>query len=239
MIHLTTYAAQDQSGDRMDPTVVEHIRVFLADDHPLIRSGIRTALEHAPDMDLVGEATSGDVVRQRCREVAPNVVLLDLHMPGPSPFVLIPELHADCPAVQVAILSAFDDACSIRGALTAGATGYILKDEDTNTIVGAIRTIARGNAWFSQSVTLRLAQWAGAAAPTPPRMALTPRDIHLLRWLVAGKSNHEIAVLLGIGEKAVEKSMSGLFAKLGVTTRVMAAVRAVRDGLIERDEQDR
>ena len=207
---------------------MEHLRVFLADDHPLIRAGIRAALASTSDMVLVGEAADGHGLVERCRAAAPDVIVLDLHMPGPAPFALMAALRAGCPAARLLILTAYDDDVYVRAALAAGAAGYMLKDESSDELVRAIRAVAQGNSWFGPPGAARWA--AGAPASAPP--ALTTREREVLRCVVDGKNNRETAVLLGVNEKAVEKSLRGLLAKLGVATRLEAAIRAMHEGLV-------
>jgi DNA-binding NarL/FixJ family response regulator len=207
------------------------LRVFLADDHPLIRAGIRAALANTADLALVGEAADGHGLVERCQAAAPDVIVLDLHMHGPSPFALMAALRVGCPAAGLLILTAYDDDVYVRGALAAGVAGYVLKEEGTDKIVRAIRAVAQGGSWFSSLVAAHVAQWAGGVPPAAPP-ALTTREQEVLRCVVEGKNNREIATLLGVSEKAVEKRLRGLLAKLGVTTRVEAAVRAMREGWV-------
>jgi DNA-binding NarL/FixJ family response regulator len=213
--------------------MTEPLCIFLADDHPLIRAGIRTALVGAPDLVLVGEAANGHVVRQRCGELAPDMVLLDLHMPGPPPFTLIAELRADHPNLKIVILTAYADDIYVRGCMAAGAVGYILKDEDAETIVRAIRTVAQGSAWVSPAVATKLVGMVSGEQPASLAQILTTREMAILRLVAISKTNREIGALLGMSEKTVERHMSGLFAKLGVKSRVEAAIRALREGLVE------
>jgi len=211
--------------------MTEPIRVVLADDHPLIRSGIRSALDAAPDLLVVGEASDGHSVRQLSQAMHPDVIVLDLHMPGPPPVALVTDLRADRPTVKIIILTAYADDAALRGVVAAGVEGYVLKQEDTATIVAAIRTVARGGFWFSRPVAEKLAQWAGGIHMPTPTLTLTPAEVELLRLIVAGKTNREIGAILGISEKTVEKRVSGACARLGVATRIEAAVQAVRAGL--------
>jgi DNA-binding NarL/FixJ family response regulator len=212
--------------------MADSIRVFLADDHPLIRRGIRAALDAATDMILVGEAADGDTARQQCQLLVPDVLVLDLQMPGPPPFALIADLHIDCPHMRLIILTAYDDDAYVRGALAAGVAGYLLKEEDIEVVVRAIRTVAQGGAWFSQPIAAKVGRLAGGVGGSPPALALTGQEVEMLRLVAAGKTNREIAASLGISEKTIEKHLSELFAKLGVATRIEAAVRAVREGLV-------
>ncbi|MFL5800501.1 MAG: response regulator, partial [Roseiflexaceae bacterium] len=173
---------------------MEHLRVFLADDHPLIRAGIRAALASTSDMVLVGEASDGHGLVERCRAAAPDVIVLDLHMPGPAPFALMAALRAGCPAARLLILTAYDDDVYVRAALAAGAAGYMLKDESSDELVRAIRAVAQGHSWFGPPGAVR---WpAGAPASAPP--TLTTREQEVLRCVVDGKNNRETAALLGM-----------------------------------------
>src|SRR6266542_3690251 len=131
-------------------------RILLADDHPLMRAGLRTALESIDDLLVVGEADRGDTLPQHCRALRPDVLLLDLQMPGPGPTITVAELRAVCPALKILVLSAHDGDAYVRGMLAAGVAGYVCKDEDTDAIVTAIRTVACGGTWFSRPIAAKL-----------------------------------------------------------------------------------
>jgi DNA-binding NarL/FixJ family response regulator len=208
------------------------ITVLLADDHPLVRTGIRTALSAAPSLVLIGEATTGDEAQQMCQQHMPDILLLDLHMPGPPPVETVRFLQTYAPTVRVLILTAYDDDVYVKDMLRAGVAGYILKDVATESIVQAIVTVAQGGTWLSQSIAEKLVQW-GTGEPQPRTPAnLTPRETEVLRLVTAGKTNQEIGGQLAISEKTVEKHLREIFIKLGVSSRVEAAVRAVRENLV-------
>jgi DNA-binding NarL/FixJ family response regulator len=208
------------------------ITVLLADDHPLVRTGIRTALSAAPGLVLIGEATTGDEAQQLCRHHQPDVLLLDLHMPGPPPVDTVRFLQTHAPTIRVLILTAYDDDVYVKDMLRAGVAGYILKDVATESIVQAIVTVAQGGTWLSQSIAEKLVQWGtGEQQPRTPA-TLTARETEVLRLVTAGKTNQEIGGQLAISEKTVEKHLREIFIKLGVTSRVEAAVRAVREWLV-------
>jgi DNA-binding NarL/FixJ family response regulator len=208
------------------------IRVLLADDHPLVRTGIRIALSAASDIVLVAEATTGNEAQQLCQQHRPDVLLLDLHMPGPPPLDTVRYVQTYAPSVRILILTAYDDDVYVKDMLRAGVAGYILKDVATESIVQAIATVARGGTWLSQTIAEKLVQWGtGAQAPRTPAN-LTPRETEVLRLVTAGKTNHEIGGQLAISEKTVEKHLREIFIKLGVASRVEAAVRAVRENLV-------
>ncbi len=205
-------------------------RILLADDHPLMRAGLRAALESAGDLLVVGEADRGDMLPQHCLELRPDVLLLDLHMPGPGAAITVAELQAACPTLTILVLSAHDGDAYVRGMLAAGVAGYVCKDEDTGTIITAIRTVAGGGTWFSRPIADKLAQWA--AGEQPRAVILSEREHSALRLIVAGKTNREIGQSLGLGEKSIERLVGEICAKLDVHSRVLAAVYAVREGLV-------
>jgi DNA-binding NarL/FixJ family response regulator len=205
-------------------------RILLADDHPLMRAGLRTALESIDDLLVVGEVDRGDTLPQHCRELRPDVLLLDLNMPGPGAATTVAELQAACPTLKILVLSAHNGDAYVRGMLAAGVAGYMCKDEDTDAIVAAIRTVACGGAWFSRPIADKLAQWA--VGEQPRVVNLSERERIALRLIVAGQSNRQIGQSFGLGEKSIERLVSEICAKLGVHSRVLAAVYAVRNGLV-------
>jgi DNA-binding NarL/FixJ family response regulator len=206
--------------------------VLLADDHPLVRTGIRTALSVASGVVLVAEATTGHEAQQLCRQYQPNVLLLDLHMPGPPPLETVRYVQTHTPLVRVLILTAYDDDVYVKDMLRVGVAGYILKDVATESIVQAIYTVAQGGTWLSQSIAEKLVQWSTGVHPSRSPANLSLRETEVLRLVTAGKTNQEIGGHLAISEKTVEKHLREIFVKLGVTSRVEAAVRAVRENLV-------
>ncbi|HLF26697.1 MAG TPA: response regulator transcription factor [Anaerolineae bacterium] len=207
------------------------IRVMLADDHPIVRSGIRNLLERAPDIDVVGEANNGMEALRLVEELRPDVLLLDMEMPGLKGAEVARQLKATSSPVQILALSAYDDKQYIIGLLAAGAAGYLTKEEVPEAIIEAVRGVARGEqGWVSRRVAAQMATWTREG--TSEKTALTNRETEVLRLVVAGKTNLEIGASLGIRDKTVEKHLEAIFAKLGVASRVEAAVRAVREGLV-------
>ncbi len=206
------------------------IRIVLADDHPLLRSGVRAALEANDDLIVVGEADDGYQVVSWCRETSPDVLLLDLQMPGPGPLAIITDLQTHCPTIPVLVLTAHSDLAHVRGMLAAGVAGYVLKEEPAEALATAVRVVVSGGTWLSRSIAATL----GQATSVPPSEAITLSDPArtILRLLAEGQSNREIGHMLGVSEKSIERRVSAICAQLGVTTRVAAAVRAVREGLI-------
>lgn len=206
------------------------IRVLLVDDHPVVRKGIHDLLNEAAGIAVVGEASLGAEALQLVEQLAPDVLLLDMELPDISGNQVISDLKARGAAVAVLALSAYADREYITESLAHGAAGYLVKDEVPENIVEAIRGVARGEqGWVSRQVAAHLSTWMQEKDDSQAK-PLTPREIEVLRQVVEGKTNQEIAFALGISEKTVEKHLEGVFARLGVTSRVEAAVHAVREG---------
>ncbi len=207
------------------------IKVLIADDHPIVCKGIRNLLEPAADITVIGEAHSGAEALQMIRSMRPELVLLDVELTDMSGIDVIRQLNEDKVSVKVLGLSSYDDREFISQLLALGASGYLLKDEIPEQIIEAIRGVARGETgWVSRKVAAKLSQILqkdqdGVAD-------LTRRELDVLRLVVEAKTNGEIGVMLGISEKTVEKHLDTIFRKLGVASRVEAAVLAVRTDLI-------
>lgn len=208
------------------------IRVILADDHPVVRTGIRTLLERADDILVVAETGKGDEVFALIEQLSPDVLLLDMEMPGLSGVEVAMRLKQDATSVRVLALSAYDDEQYIRNLLLNGAAGYLTKEEAAESIVDAVRGVARGEeGWFSRRAIAQLSALT-RQDPHQDGRDLTHREYEVLRLVAAGKTNQEIGLELGISEKTVEKHMGALFTKLKVASRVEAAVLAVQRGLV-------
>ncbi len=207
------------------------INVLIADDHPIVCKGIRNLLEPATDITVIGEAHSGAETLQLVQSLRPDLVLLDVELTDMSGIDVIRQLNEDKINVRVLGLSSYDDREFISQLLALGASGYLLKDEIPEQIIEAIRGVARGETgWVSRKVAAKLSQILqkdqdGVAD-------LTRRELDVLRLVVEAKTNGEIGVMLGISEKTVEKHLDTIFRKLGVASRVEAAVLAVRTDLI-------
>ena len=207
------------------------IKVLIADDHPIVCKGIRNLLEPAADITVIGEAHSGAEALQMIKSLRPDLVLLDVELTDMSGIDVIRQLNEDKVSVRVLGLSSYDDREFISQLLALGASGYLLKDEIPEQIIEAIRGVARGETgWVSRKVAAKLSQILqkdqdGVAD-------LTRRELDVLRLVVEAKTNGEIGVMLGISEKTVEKHLDTIFRKLGVASRVEAAVLAVRTDLI-------
>lgn len=198
-------------------------RVLLADDHPLIREGIGNTLRKSDGLILAGVATNGYDIPGIVAELQPDVLLLDLHMPGPPPLELVMALHREFPQTRVLVLSAYDDLVPVRALLRAGVSGYILKDEAISTLLQAIQTVVRGGIWFSQAIARRLAQPANAPE-------FTAREMDVLNILASGASNQHIASTLAVTERTVRFHLKNIYRKIEVNSRGEAIAWAVRAG---------
>ncbi len=207
------------------------IRVLLADDHPLVRAGIRATLAAEEDLVLVGEAADGNAVRQLCHTCEPDVLLLDLNMPGPPGVQTVVYLREHLPQIKVLVLTAYDEDAYVRRLVGAGAVGYILKDEAPEVVVRAIRAVMRGDAWFSQAVAEKLLQPPGQALPVGG-VELTAREREMLCMIAQGRDNARLGEALGLAEQTVRNYVSRLYSKLGVQSRAEAIVWARERGLI-------
>jgi DNA-binding NarL/FixJ family response regulator len=207
------------------------IRVLLADDHPIVRDGIRNLLADSIGIELVGEAEDGDEAYQQVIDKAPDVLLLDMELPGMHGVDLARKLISEDVKVKILALSSYTDRGYISEMLALGASGYLIKDEVPKNIVDAIRGVAIGEqGWVSREVAAILSQ---IAVDGPADKTLTDREKEVLKHVVEGKTNREIAYELEISEKTVEKHLNNVFEKLNVRSRVEAAVFAVQNELFE------
>ena len=208
------------------------IRVLLVDDHPVVRDGIRAMIEADPSIKVVGEVGSGRQALTAVEELAPDIMLLDMEMPDMSGVEVARQLHQQRSSVRILALSAYDDSGYIRSLLSNGAAGYLTKDEAPDFIIEAIQGIWRGQeGWLSRRVAARLTMMTREG--DQEEHGLTPREMQVLKSMVSANTNQEIGIELGISDKTVEKHLESIYQKLGVASRVEAAVMAVREGLID------
>jgi DNA-binding NarL/FixJ family response regulator len=211
------------------------IRVVIADDQPLVRSGLTMILEGETDIDVVGEAADGTAALDLVAGTAPDVLLLDVQMPGMDGLAVVEKVAASDVPTRVLMLTTFDLDEYVYRAMRAGASGFLLKDMPGEDIVSAIRQAARGvDALLAPAVTRRLIDrfTTGALKPTGPALGrLTPREVDVLRLVGRGRSNAEIAAELFIGETTVKTHVARVLMKLGLRDRVQAAIVANEAGL--------
>ncbi|RBM21030.1 DNA-binding response regulator [Prauserella sp. PE36] len=214
------------------------IRVCVVDDQTIVRHGIRSLLELSPEVTVVGEAGDGDEALAVIEESPPDVVLLDLRMPGRDGISTLRELRARGSSLPALVLTTFDDDELVLSALRAGAHGYLLKDVTLEQLIGAIRTLAEGGTLVQPALTDRLLRAAGNLPPQeeiddlPPPQPLTTRELEILRLLAGGYANREIAAALHLAEGTVKNHVSSLLMKLGVRDRTRAVLRALQHGLL-------
>lgn len=212
------------------------IRVLLVDDHTLFRSGIRLLLQAQPDFEIVGEAADGLDAVKRARQLQPDVVLLDLNLPGLSGLEALPLIGEDSPNSAVLVLTVSEEAQELVAALQAGARGYLLKNIDADVLTSSIRKAARGEDVIAEAMTAKLvAQVRNRTAPPAAtsngeREKLTPREREILQSLARGESNKEIARRFDLAESTVKIHVQNILKKLHLNSRVQAAVFAVEHG---------
>jgi DNA-binding NarL/FixJ family response regulator len=219
--------------------VTAPIRVVVADDHPIVRDGLRALIEATPGIELVGEATNGDEAIELARRVNPDVVLMDLSMPGRHGIEATREIASNGLASAVLILTMFADDESIFAAMRAGARGYLLKDADHDELRRAIEAIGSGEAIFGAGVAQRMVGFFARARAlgVQPFPDLTDREREVLEELAQGASNSTIAMRLGISLKTVRNHVSAVLGKLMVVDRAQAIVRAREGGFGVRENQ--
>ena len=213
---------------------MDSLRILIADDHPLVRKGLRSVLGTVPEFEVIGEATSGREAAERAAALQPDVVLMDLQMPGGSGIEATREIVGANPQIRVLVVTLFEDEESVFTALRAGARGYVLKDADEEDLVAAVRAVGRGEAIFSPSVAARvLAYFATPRPPAPPQLfpTLTDREREVLSLIARGASNTAIARQLSLSPKTVGNYVSNIFGKLQVADRAEAIIRAREAGL--------
>jgi DNA-binding NarL/FixJ family response regulator len=215
------------------------IRVLLADDQTLVRDGFRMILDAQDDIEVVGEAADGvDAVRE-ARELRPDVVLMDIRMPGRDGLQATRELLRDQPDTRVLILTTFDLNEYVYEAMLAGASGFLLKDVPRAQLIDGVRTVAAGDALLAPAITRRLIEQfvkrpPASVRPLPPSLeTLTTRELEVLKLVAAGLSNSEIATRLVVSEATVKTHVAHALAKLNLRDRVQAVVFAYESGLVE------
>jgi DNA-binding NarL/FixJ family response regulator len=209
-------------------------RVLIADDHPVFRGGLRAMLDVEDGVDVVGEAGTGTEVLARVGELAPDLVLMDLHMPELDGIAATRQLAHDHPGVRILVLTMFDDDDSVFAAMRAGAHGYLLKGASPHDVRHAVHVVAAGGAMFGPAVAQRVIDFFARPRPAGTTLAfpqLTDREHEILELLAQGQPNAVIAARLFISQKTVRNHVSNIFTKLAVADRAQAIARARDAGL--------
>ena len=211
------------------------IRIVIADDHSVVRRGLRMFLKQDPELEVVAEAANGDEAVRLARQLQPDIVLMDLLMPVMDGIAATAMIRRELPDTEVIALTSVLEDASVIGAVRAGAIGYLLKDTDADALCRAIKAAAAGQVQLTPQAAARLMQVV--SAPDSPE-ELTERETEVLRLLAQGQANKQIAHSLHIAEKTVKVHVSNILSKLGVQSRTQATLYAIRNGLISAASQD-
>jgi DNA-binding NarL/FixJ family response regulator len=219
-------------------TFMNAIRLMIADDHLLFREGVKALLATTDDVTIVGEAEDGAGAVERCQELQPDIVLMDINMPGLNGIQATQQILASQPQTGIIMLTMLEDDASVFAAMRAGARGYVLKGASPKEMLSVIRAVAEGQALFGPAVATRLMNYFQelgrapvAAQPESPFPELTDRELEVLRLIAQGHNNQEIAQELVISPKTVRNHITSIFSKLQVADRAQAIVRARQAGL--------
>jgi DNA-binding NarL/FixJ family response regulator len=208
--------------------VADRIRVLVVDDHPVVRQGLRTFLDLQDDLEVVGESADGESCVDEAERLRPDVILLDLRMPGADGVAALHGLREAGNPARVLVITSFTEPSAVLPAVRAGASGYVYKDVDPPALAAAIRSVHAGHVLLHPDVARLLA--SGDARPAGAD--LTAREQEVLVEVARGRSNREIARALSLSEKTVKTHVSAILGKLGVQDRTQAALHAVRSGLV-------
>src|SRR5829696_9254872 len=215
------------------------IRILIADDHGVVREGLRAVLGPEPDMEVVGEAATGKEVLERAAELQPNVILMDIQMPHVNGIEATRRILETNPDVGVVVLTMFEDDDSVFSAMRAGARGYVLKGAPPSEILKVLRAVAAGEAHFGPEIARRLMSFFSEPSPASPEETfpeLSAREVEILEFIAQGHSNAKIAARLFVSPKTVSNHISHIFTKLQVADRAHAIIRAREAGLGKGDD---
>ena len=216
------------------------IRVLIADDHAIVRKGLRALLTTEPDIEVAGEAADGRAAVREAARLRPDVILMDLVMPEMDGIEAIRHITAQQPAARILVLTSFAADEKVFPAIKAGALGYLLKDSGPEELVHALHQVHRGESSLHPTIARRLLQELGRPAERPPTPdPLTEREVAVLRLVARGHSNREIADDLAISEATVRTHVSNILSKLHLASRTQAALYALREGLASLDDAPR
>lgn len=213
---------------------MEPIRVLLVDDHPIVRQGVRSVLANHPDIEVVGEADSAASLFALLPTANPNVILLDVRMPGANGIEITQRLKQEHPGVKVIVLSTYDEDEFLLGALRAGAEGYLLKSASAQVLASAIRQVGQGERLLSPQLVSKLMREFQEMAKEKARSdsGLTEQELQVLRMIAAGATNKEIAEKLYWSEVTVKRKVQDILEKMGVANRAQAVGEAAKRGLL-------
>jgi NarL family two-component system response regulator LiaR len=211
----------------------KRIRIIIADDHAVVREGLRALIEAKPDMELVGEAEDGEAAVALASSLKPDVVLLDLVMPNKDGIEAVREIIRENPQARILVFTSFSEDANVFAAIRAGALGYLLKDSSPQVLIEAIRQVYRGESSLHPAIARKLINgFRQSPGSPPPRMSLTEREVVVLKLIAKGWSNEKIAERLVISERTVSGHVASILNKLHVDNRTQAALYALREGLV-------
>ena len=215
----------------------DNIQILIADDHAIVREGLRTLIDAKPGMELVGEAKDGVEAVMMAATLQPDVILMDMLMPRKDGLAAIKDIIQDNPDARILVLTSFDDDDRVFSAIKAGALGYLLKDSSPQQLLEAIRDVNQGRSSLHPTIALKVIRELNQPSDLPPtEEPLTEREVETLRLIAQGLTNQEIAEQLTISERTVGKHVSNILDKLHLANRTQAALYALRHGLASLDD---
>jgi NarL family two-component system response regulator LiaR len=211
---------------------MEPIRILIADDHPIVREGLRALIHSAPDLELVGEATNGEEAIEKARLLKPDITLLDLIMPRKDGLTAISEIRRENPEARILVLTSFSEEEKVLPAIKAGALGYLLKDSMPDELFQAIQEVHNGQSSLHPVIARKLIQELSQPSALPPTQnPLTAREMEVLKLVAQGLTNREIAERLAFSEHTVRTNVGHILRKLQLDNRTQAAAYALREGI--------
>jgi NarL family two-component system response regulator LiaR len=218
--------------------MTETIRVLIADDHAIVRQGLKSLIDYEPGLEVVGEAANGLQAVEQARALQPDVILLDLVMPRMGGLEAISEIKRENPEARILVLTSFAEDEQVFPAIKAGALGYLLKDTSPGELLQAIEAVSQGETSLHPTVARMLVKEISQPPPLPPTVEpLTPREMEVLGLVAQGLTNQEIADRLVISERTVRNHVSNILGKLHLANRVQAALYALREGMVDQETE--
>jgi NarL family two-component system response regulator LiaR len=216
----------------------ETIRILIADDHKIVRKGLRALIEAKPNLEIIGEAINGHEAVLKAGTLQADVILMDLEMPDKDGLAAIGEIKQENPEARILVLTSFSDDEKVFAAIKAGALGYLLKDSSPQELIQAIWSVYRGEPSMNPAIALKLVRELNRPSELPPAQdPLTSREVAVLKLVAQGLSNQEIAEELIVSERTVGAHVSNILTKLHLANRTQAALYALREGLVELPEK--